>query len=81
MKKELIQAVSRKVYRRFPEVRGKKPKVQMCNSPRGRSILRSHAYLLTFRSHATTSTGKTLPYYVRVVVNEEGKILKITMSR
>jgi hypothetical protein len=38
------------------------------------------AYLLVYAGRKTTSTGKRLPYTVRVVVAENGKILKTTLS-
>lgn len=80
MNQKLIQHISQEVYRRFPEVRGKKPKVRSLDLPKSRSISRSPISLLTFQGQAVTSTGKAMPYYVRVVVNEQGRILKITMS-
>jgi len=80
MDQKFIQIISQEVYRRFPEVRGKKPKVRSLNLPNSRSITRSPVCLLTFHGQAVTSTGKSLPYCVRVVANEQGRILKITMS-
>jgi hypothetical protein len=41
---------------------------------------RPPAYLLVYQSRKQTATGKTLPYIVRVVVEENGKILKTTLS-
>jgi len=38
------------------------------------------AYLLVYSGRKTTSTGKAMPYSVRVVVAENGKILKTTLS-
>jgi len=80
MDSKLIQNVSEEVYRRFPEVRGKKPKVQAIDPNEGRSIVKSPTHLLIFQGQAVTSTQKSLPYLVRVVVDEQGKILKISMS-
>jgi len=80
MNQKTIQDISQEVYRRFPEVRGKKPKVRAIALPKSRSIARSTVSLLTFQVQAVTSSGKTMPYYVRVVANEQGRILKITMS-
>jgi len=80
MNQKLIQDISQEVYNRFPEVRGKKPKVRSIKFPKTRSITRSPVYLLIFQNQSVTSTKRTLPYYVRVVINEQGRILKITMS-
>ncbi len=81
----LIEAVSEEIYKRFPEIRGKKPKVQKvsaadCASSKGRSISRSPTYLLIFQGQAMTASQKKLPLFVRAVIDERGKILKITMS-
>jgi hypothetical protein len=70
---ELIEKVSKKIYRRFPAVKGAKPRVQT-RRPEG-------SYTLAYHSVVTTSNRKSLPYWVRVVVDESGKILKITTSR
>ncbi len=80
MDAKLIEAVSEEVYRRFPEVRGKKAKVRKVASPEGRSIGKSPTYLLIFQGQAVTANQKSLPYVVRAVVDERGKILKITLS-
>jgi len=81
LNQKVIQAVSREIYRRFPEVKGKQPRVQVRSASKGRSIFSPRpTYLLTFRGQATTSTNKTLHYWVRVVIDDQGKILKITMS-
>jgi hypothetical protein len=80
MDQKTIQAISKQIYDRFPEVKGKKPKVRFQKSSGSRSIARHSTYLLTYNSNAKTATNKSLPYSVRVVANEEGKILKITMS-
>jgi hypothetical protein len=85
MDQNLIEAVCEEVYRRFPEIRGKKPKVQKVSSTeelaqKGRSISRAPTYLLIFQSQAVTANQKSLPTLVRVVIDERGKILKISMS-
>ena len=81
LNQKVIQVVSHEIYRRFPEVKGKKPRVQQRSTTKGRSIFSSRpTYLLTFRGQAATSTNKTMPYWVRVVINDQGRILKITMS-
>ena len=72
-----IDLINKEVYKRFPEVRGKNPQVLRRKLPKTRSIVRSNTYSLTYRCQ---SKNKAIPYCVRVIVNEEGRILKITMS-
>jgi hypothetical protein len=81
MNEKLIENICRDVYRRFPELRGKRPRVQPFCLERNSLPNASPKFLLTFHGHATTATNKTLPYLVRVVVSAQGKILKTSMSR
>ena len=74
MKRDLINTISQEVYRRFPDLAGVRPKVKLQRSS-------PQSFLLTFQSRATLPGGKSLPRLVRVVANEQGKILKISTSR
>jgi hypothetical protein len=77
MKKEILQKVSQNIYRRFPELKGRKPRVQrQPNRNTGASN-----YMLIFRGQVNTADNRILPRWVRVLVNERGKILRITTSR
>ncbi|HFC09360.1 MAG TPA: hypothetical protein ENJ54_05855 [Chloroflexi bacterium] len=69
---ETLQAVTRKVARKFPEVRGIKPTVRR----EGEALVR-----LIYRTEAETADGHKIIRRVRVVVTPEGKILKMTTSR
>jgi hypothetical protein len=80
MNQNQINKISEEIYRRFPEVNGKKPQVNKRQFAKKRSILRSNTYSLTYRGQSKTLLNKTIPFYVRAIVNENGKILKITMS-
>jgi hypothetical protein len=75
---ELINSISNKIYRQFPDVKGVKPKVQTQRFEGGKS---SNTYTLSFNTKVKTSNNKSMPYTVRVVVDERGKILKTTTSR
>ena len=81
----LLQTISQEIYRRFPDLRGRRPRVQAVKPGQTRSAGLSStngaSYLLVFSGRVATSTGKQMPYTVRVVVNEQGKILKISSSR
>lgn len=72
MERELITSICRQVYRRFPEMEGRAPKVK----PQGESQV-----LLIFSTKATTASGRSIEKTVRVIANGSGKILKMSESR
>lgn len=71
MDAQTLEKISEQVYKRFPEVAGKKPSIQT----QGENIL------LVFKGSATTADGKRIDRAVRVVATEQGKIVKMTTSR
>ena len=81
MNQKLISAVSKEIYHRFPEFAGTQPKVQIQHAINSRPSDNGSTYLLTFNSQASIAGKKSLPRWVRVVVNEQGKILKVSTSR
>ncbi len=72
METKLLEKVCSQIYRQFPEVNGKKPQVKPYASSK---------YLLIFSATATTADGKSIPRKIRVIVDENGKIGKVTTSR
>lgn len=80
MDNKTIQSVCQEVYRRFPELAGVQPKVQAQTGPQAKSA-GAGSYLLTFQGHAATADRQVISRAVRVVVNEKGKIIKISTSR
>ena len=60
------------IHKKHPEVAGSRAKV----SPRP-----NDQYLLVFTGKGKTPDGKTITHTIRVVANENGKILKTTSSR
>jgi hypothetical protein len=72
MQKDLIDTICKDIYRQFPEVNGKKPKVRSQGS--------SHT-LLIFHGAAETTDGHRIPRTVRVMVDSDGSITKVTTSR
>ncbi len=72
MEKKLIASICSQVYSRFPEVKGCQPRIQ----PHGDT-----GQVLIFKGQATGADGHAISRVVRVVVNLEGKISKITTSR
>jgi hypothetical protein len=75
-----IKSISQDVYRRFPEFAGIQPKVQK-QAPPSKASGGPQTFLLTYKGQANLPDQKTLPRWVRVVANEQGKIIKITTSR
>lgn len=72
MNQQTIEKICVKVNKRFPETLKKKPKVKPYNED---------LFLLIFNFKATTADGRIMPRTVRVIANEQGKIIKITTSR
>ncbi len=72
MDRNTLNNVCEKVYRRFPIVANKKPKVTAQGNDR---------YLMIFSSTGKTPDGKTIQQSVRVVTTDDGRIIKSSMSR
>jgi hypothetical protein len=60
------------IYRQYPEVRGANPSV---------TSLPADKYQLIFHGKAQTADGKTIARIVRVTVDANGRVLKMTTSR
>ena len=71
MDHDLIAKICKQVYQKFPEVKGASPEEKSQGSKT----------LLVFHGKALTPDGKSMPRLVRVVVDEKGKIEKMTTSR
>lgn len=83
---KILNKVSERVYQRFPEVSGVKPNIRkqaggQKSNQRGRSVTDLQNFLLTFRGKVDLGNGKKLDRWVRVVVDNRGKIIKMTTSR
>ncbi len=65
-------SVCNAVYRQFPELKGTNPTVKE---------LPGDKYQLIFHGKALTENGKSLPRTVRVVADENGRVLKLSTSR
>jgi len=72
MEKSNIDKVNNRVYRQFPDLKGRKPTI---------SSYAESKYLLLYKGSAKTANGKTISRTIRVVADEKGKIIKITTSR
>jgi hypothetical protein len=67
-----LDEIYHKVYQKFPEVEGKKPVRH--SQPDGKT-------LLVFKGEGKSSNGIKIPRVVRVLIDQNGKILKMTTSR
>lgn len=78
MDAKTIDRISQHVARQFPEVSGQ-PSVKPQASAKGTGS--SDTYLLTYTNRVATDSGPSFNRTVRVVANDDGRILKITTSR
>ena len=71
MEGHLVDAVCREVYRRHPEVKDARPEKRA----------QGNNTLFIFKSRQKTEDGKSITHTIRAVVDSDGKILKLTVSR
>lgn len=69
---QTLEKVCEQVYRRYPELAGKKPQVQ--ERP-------GEQFLLIFRGEGQAADGRKIAQTVRVVVSAAGKIVKVSSSK
>lgn len=81
MDRKSLSTVSTKVYQRFPEVAGSKPRVKKVAKASAKSVSGTETFELIFRGVAVNALGKNMPRLVRVVANAKGKILRVSTSR
>lgn len=84
MDPKILKKVVNQIHRRYPEFAGCQPKVHPQILPRDDAGEQQTNYLLTFSNKATAiSSGgvKSMPRYLRVVIDANGRILKVTTSR
>lgn len=74
MEAKYVKSISTQVYRKFPEMKGVKPKVRAQTAGGSK-------YLLTFQTIVVLAMGKSMTRWVRVVASDQGEILKITTSK
>ena len=70
-----LHSITEHVCRRFPEVKGSRPKVS------AQEKSGEEQYLLVFSSTASTADGHAIHRKVRVVADRHGKILKMTTTK
>ena len=68
----MVNEIYQKVYQKYPEVAGKKP-VQH-SQPDGQT-------LLIFKGEGQSSNGIKIPRVIRVLIDRNGKIIKMSSSK
>jgi hypothetical protein len=81
MDTRLVKKISNHVYRQFPEMEGKNPKVRLQTGAAGQTRPVKPTYLLTYNTRIGINGGKSISRTVRVVADTNGKIIKISTSR
>lgn len=90
LEKRIAKVVKTEIYRRYPEMRGAEPAVEEQVAPQ--PVLRRPAeqpveavgrkfYLLTFKKQLRAQDGAIITQVVRVTTDDEGRIIKVVMSR
>ncbi|HLD94243.1 MAG TPA: hypothetical protein VI703_08610 [Anaerolineales bacterium] len=79
MDAKTITGITQQIYRQFPEVAGEAPSVKA--QAGAKSPGDSPTYLITFKGRVSQGGGPTFSRTVRVVANDEGRVLKVTTSR
>jgi hypothetical protein len=77
MDRSMISKISQQVSRQFPEMSGVNPTVQ---SQKG-SAKSGQCYVLTYKGKADLPGGRVMKRIVRVVVDDQGQIIRISTSK
>lgn len=78
---ETLESITRQVYKRFPEMEGSKPALQTRQAPPSRAGAGNDEFLVIYQKTVRNERGGTIRRLVRVVVNQAGKILRMSTSR
>ena len=79
-----VKSISAKVHRKFPELKGVVPSINKQSIPNNKILSKTNhtsRYLLTYKGVASMPGGHTMHKIVRVVVNNKGQVLKMTLSK
>jgi hypothetical protein len=79
MDSKTISHISKQIAKQFPEVAGAAPSIKTQAVAKGAGS--PSTYLLTFKSRVDQPGGFAINRAVRVVADDNGRILKITTSR
>jgi hypothetical protein len=84
MDPKLLKKTIALIHKQYPEFAGCQPKVRKQTPSDKASYSPAQTFLLTFNHTGTVqsqSGSRSISRYLRVVVNEQGKIIKVTTSR
>jgi hypothetical protein len=73
--KSQVDAICKRVYSRYPELRGTRPKVKPKRAGN------QERFLLRFETVVSAADGASLPIIVRATADTNGRILKLSSSR
>ena len=76
----VLLKINQTVYERFPDCIEVVPKISQQNIQSKPSGSNSCTYLLIYQIQKMTSDQKKIHKYIRVVADEQGKILKLSTS-
>jgi len=77
MDNSTLVAINQEVYRRFPEIKGVKPRLQKVD----RNLLLIYQVKVNLPNDRTVNHSVELNRNIRVVLNEQNEIIKISSSR
>ena len=77
MDREAIDRVNRKVSRQFPEMKSVHPSVKAESNASNSK----QKFSLTYKGKANLPNGRTIRRIVRVVADENGKVLRMSTSK
>jgi hypothetical protein len=77
MDREAIDRVNRKVSRQFPEMKSIRPSVKA----ESKASNNKQKFSLTYKGKANLPNGRTISRVVRVVADENGKVLRMSTSK
>jgi len=78
LKSDVVDKVSQRVYKKYPEFKGVKPKVKKRSQENNGG---PHGYLLLYRTQASGPGGKSITRIVRAVTDKKGNVKKISTSK
>ena len=83
IKRDVLKRINDTVYKRYPEVSGKRPtiKIQKGIVSGHKAMSLPNTYILTYSKKISLGNSRTTKRVVRVVAKENGTIVKISASK
>ena len=77
MNRDAIDKINRKVSKQFPELKSVRPSVRS----QSKSTNKLQKFTLTYKGKAALPNGRTISRIVRVVADENGKVIRMSTSK